>query len=771
MRRHAPRPTGLLLALLGAAALAATATPLAAQDPDARAAARAAALFDSAYAAWDAGDYDDALARLDRLLAAPGAGGLLADVAVLTGERYRTVEVAPDGTNPRWSPDGRHAAYDVPGTGAGADAERRTVVVAVRDGAVRPVAELAGRGAVFSPDGARIAWLRTADPAALAREEAALRERIPVQSRADFVRLRDELTAVRARHARVRVRDLTTGRERDVRASEPVHAVVWSGGEAVPWIKGSDVVVSPTGTHLVFQDDEGLALLTIATGFQRTFPGSGSAAFSADGSTLAFLTREGREGREGARYALRRVPVGTDARLPDLLLATTDALASPALSADGSVVALQRMGRENWEVWVAEGEGEPRRLTHDVQHDLFPRFLAGDRLLVIKGEGRHRRSYVYPARPAAPPAIREWVPGSGEGMRLFHNNTVRTVAPEYEWAVSPDGTMVLTVAERDGDTITPDRGVYLTDLGRPVTLREVRARVREQLAAERALRRNAGAQFAGIVANVREAVADVSVSRIHGYAADLFRFGSKHITQPGNALAIDYLAAKLRSFGYDPELQWFEPRPGIRSANVIARLPGTAHPDVAYVVGSHFDSVERGPGADDNSSGTTALLEAARVLAGRPQPATIEFVFFTGEEAGLLGSREYARRAVAEGKRVAGALNNDMVGYANDDRLDNTIRYSSSTVRDLQHAAALLFTDLILYDAHYYKSTDAHALFDAFGDVIGGIGSYPILANPHYHQEHDVLETIDQRLVAEVSKATVASVMGMARGDSPVSVR
>ena len=142
----------------------------------------------------------------------------------------------------------------------------------------------------------------------------------------------------------------------------------------------------------------------------------------------------------------------------------------------------------------------------------------------------------------------------------------------------------------------------------------------------------------------------------------------------------------------------------------------------------------------------------------------VEFAFFTGEEAGLLGSREYARRAMAEGKNVAAALNNDMVGYANDHRLDNTIRDSSAEVRDLQHAAALLFTDLILYDAHYYKSTDAHALYDAFGDVIGGIGSYPILANPHYHQEHDVLETIDQRLVAEVAKGVLGAVMGMVVG-------
>src|SRR5690606_26334389 len=112
------------------------------------------------------------------------------------------------------------------------------------------------------------------------------------------------------------------------------------------------------------------------------------------------------------------------------------------------------------------------------------------------------------------------------------------------------------------------------------------------------------------------------------------------------------------------------------------------------------------------------------------------------------------------------ALNNDMIGFANDQRLDNTIRYSNPGIRDLQHAAAFLFTDLITYDAKYYKNTDAHAYYEQSGDIVGGIGSYPILGNPHYHQSHDVLETISQKLVAEVSRTTIASIMAMASAPS-----
>jgi Zn-dependent M28 family amino/carboxypeptidase len=186
------------------------------------------------------------------------------------------------------------------------------------------------------------------------------------------------------------------------------------------------------------------------------------------------------------------------------------------------------------------------------------------------------------------------------------------------------------------------------------------------------------------------------------------------------------------------------------------------------VVSSHYDSVAIGPGADDDSSGTAALLETARLLANHPQPATIVFASFTGEEAGLLGSREFVRRAVADKVQIVGALNNDMIGWSNDYRLDNTIRYSNAGIRDIQHAAAMQFSKLITYDALYYKSTDAAAYYEAYGDIVGGIGSYPVLGNPHYHQSHDLLEGINHQLVTEVAKTTTATLMLLASSPSRI---
>ena len=115
---------------------------------------------------------------------------------------------------------------------------------------------------------------------------------------------------------------------------------------------------------------------------------------------------------------------------------------------------------------------------------------------------------------------------------------------------------------------------------------------------------------AGVAAAVKQATDSVSIERLYDYQKTLFDFGSKHITRPGNAPAIEYLYDTFKSFGYEPEYQWLtlkEARGG-QTANVIATLRGTINPELVYVVSSHYDSIAEGPGADDNAAGTAALL-------------------------------------------------------------------------------------------------------------------------------------------------------------------
>ncbi|MES2523485.1 MAG: M28 family peptidase [Gemmatimonadota bacterium] len=717
----------------------------------------AAERYRQAELAWDAGNFVAALTELSAILRGPDAAAYRERIALLTGENWHTTLVAEGARAPRWSADGKRAAFE---TGTGAN--RTTRIVDVRDG-FPTVAEVQGTGVVFSNDGARVAYITGQGAASrvMVRDLAAAREGalalpglIPAQvvfgADGSMLVVAAATDSVRTRVYRVREGTPPTRVSRTDSVVSDIK-LARSGSQLLYGIGGRSPVQQGTGSAFAAGPARAqFGVLDLATGQERVVTGE-SPVLSASGNAVAYITRRGGTNRV---HLTGLGAAGADKEVHS----TTGQLTALAITPDGSRVTFQAMPREDWELYtVSAVGGEPERVTREIQHDLLPQWLDDNRLLAVVGEARHRRSYLYTG---------------GRRIRLFHNNTVRTIAPEYEWAPGPDGNRLMIVAERDGDTVTPHRFLWCMDLTREVTTAELIARVDASLAAERKLRVAGERAFAPIMADVRRATADVSTDRVYKYAFDLFQFDSKHVSQPGNAKARTYLTETYRGFGYrDVQAQAFEARAavnaaGIPTANILAVLPGTTHPELVYVISSHFDSRAQGPGADDNTSGTSVLLETARVLASRPQAATIIFASLTGEESGLLGSREFVRVAKDTKMQLVGVLNNDMVGWANDQRLDNTIRYSNPGIRDLQHAAAIQFSNLITYDAFYYKSTDAQAFYDGYGDVVGGIGSYPVLGNPHYHQPHDVLETINHQLVAEVAKTTIASIMYLASSPS-----
>jgi hypothetical protein len=733
------------------------------------------------FLAWDRGEYPTALERyLEALDGATSAE--LTEIAQLTGEAFTTTEIAPDGGDLAIAPDGLYMSFTA--------AEGETVVTKVVEVATGEiVATLPAEVTALGPDG-QVAYLDADRPsvaAARAADQAA-------EGREARVEARRNLAMAMARDSELRILDLTTGQERVeevpgfkldlawivdqlhvVGATEDGRGMVWDTandeenfGDGGGWPTSMRVY----GTRVFVEVDDEPAI-PVAAGSEAGRSGTGIGTWrsgrvtmerfvevdeysvSADGGTFAWVA-DNDEGRPTLHVtkgspALASLPVRPAGEVvfeytPD------ERIADPAVSPDGAWVTFAQIDIHDWEVMAMSTEtGEVIRITDHIHHDRRPMWV-GDRILAVRGEGRHQRSYLYDVEQV------------GEPTKLFHNNTIRTIAPEYDWIATPDGSAVFIVSERDGDTVSPERAVHKVDLTRPVTAAELDARIRSMLAAETSLRERGEQSFRVKAAEIRPATEEIQTERIYMHAADLYRFGSKNIRADGdgNLRAIEYLVETLEGWGYEPILDWWQIPPDIETTNVVVRIEGTVNPELVYVVSSHFDSSTRGPGADDNTSGTTALLEVARVLANRPQEATIELAFFTGEESGLLGSRHYVARAQETGKRIVGALNNDMVGWAGDHRLDNTIRYSNPGIRDIQHAAAMMFSDLITYDALYYKSTDAAAYYEAYGDIVGGIGSYPVLSNPHYHQYTDRLETINHELVGEVAKTTAATIMLLA---------
>lgn len=203
-------------------------------------------------------------------------------------------------------------------------------------------------------------------------------------------------------------------------------------------------------------------------------------------------------------------------------------------------------------------------------------------------------------------------------------------------------------------------------------------------------------------------LADVSPQRLRATDSTLVAFGTRNTLSDtlsptrGIGAARRWLHAQLQAIArdcggclrveYDAAVVAMPRHPTGLSANVVnvlGVLPGRDTMRVV-VMGGHYDScicsaasdavwdaTSDAPGADDDGSGTAAVLELARVVAARyPRglEATIVFALYAGEEQGLLGSTHLAERMRREGKQVVAAMTDDIVGnvVAEDGSTDST---------------------------------------------------------------------------------------------------
>lgn len=105
-----------------------------------------------------------------------------------------------------------------------------------------------------------------------------------------------------------------------------------------------------------------------------------------------------------------------------------------------------------------------------------------------------------------------------------------------------------------------------------------------------------------------------------------------------------------------------------KTANICGFVPGTTHPEKFIVLSAHYDHLGGMgrhaffPGANDNASGVAFLLGLAKYYATHPQPLSIVFLFFAGEEAGLVGSKYFVEHPLIDLKKIRFFTNFDMVG-------------------------------------------------------------------------------------------------------------
>ncbi len=277
---------------------------------------------------------------------------------------------------------------------------------------------------------------------------------------------------------------------------------------------------------------------------------------------------------------------------------------------------------------------------------------------------------------------------------------------------------------------------------------------------------------------IEQLVSQVSQDDITTYIGDLsgenevmiggqpYTIETRYSYTEGCEKAADYVYERFTEMGLAAEYHDYS---GSYAYQVIAELPGLVTPEAIVIVCGHLDATSQNPyvdapGADDNASGTAAVLEVASIFSQYNFESTIRFCAWTGEEQGLVGSGYYAAQAAAAGDSIIAVLNFDMIGYVDNppEDLDVISNFASEWLADFFIAAADTYTTLPTDKQVSGMGYSDHASFwDEGYSAILGIEDSGV-PNPYYHTTGDLLSTLTLPFATNVIRAATAAAASLA---------
>ncbi len=269
---------------------------------------------------------------------------------------------------------------------------------------------------------------------------------------------------------------------------------------------------------------------------------------------------------------------------------------------------------------------------------------------------------------------------------------------------------------------------------------------------------------ADITASVSE---DSLISITTNYQSYLTRYSNTD----GFDTACDWSNDRFISYGLDSEIKHFSML-GYDSQNVVALQTGTVNPTQYWIICGHLDSISPqtqtdAPGADDNGSGSAAVMEAARIMSEYDFEYSILYILWGGEEQGLYGSEHYADSAAAAGTDILGVVNLDMIFYGPSSEDQAWIHYNAASTElgiafDAISDTYVPALDIIV--ASSPVSASDHASFWNAGYAAMLTIEKGVWTNPHYHQTSDLMENYLQYFPfgTNMAKAAIATVAHLA---------
>lgn len=268
-------------------------------------------------------------------------------------------------------------------------------------------------------------------------------------------------------------------------------------------------------------------------------------------------------------------------------------------------------------------------------------------------------------------------------------------------------------------------------------------------------------------------------SNINTYLTEFESFGVKTSGSTANNNALNWLKTKYTNFGYTASqiTEHSYNNGGKTHKNLIVNKTGTTYPTKYIIICGHYDTIN-GPGVNDNGSGTSIILELARILKNVDSQYSIKFINFTGEEQGLIGSNAYVNQVVNptnpkmdiklvinldEVGGVAGEVN-DKISCEKDGTPTYPSgmysNYPSSNNAQSDAANTIMMNSMSLYSnitpvSAYIERSD-YMPFDKNGEVV--IGLYEFNESSKPHTSGDTYVNMDPVYVYNLTKGLAGAV-------------
>jgi leucyl aminopeptidase len=252
-------------------------------------------------------------------------------------------------------------------------------------------------------------------------------------------------------------------------------------------------------------------------------------------------------------------------------------------------------------------------------------------------------------------------------------------------------------------------------------------------------------------------------------------FTTRYYTSQAGVNAVNYWVGQYRSYiGSRTDIAveyythtWAQP-------SVIARIRGTTKPDEIIILGGHIDSTASGstaPGADDDASGSSTVLEVFRALAanGFLPERTIEFHAYAAEEAGLRGSQAIATTYANNGINVVAMLQFDMTGYVGSGTptIGVVTDYTTPVLTTFVRALISEYTNLPFTNTACGYACSDHASWNRQGYTDAFVFETTFAnSNPYIHTPNDLRSRLSQTHCVEFAKLGVGFAIELSYAES-----